>query len=125
MHRASIQGTHVHLIVEAQSRTALAKGMQGFGISAAKQLDRAVSGRRGGRRRGSVFTDRYHARTLKTPREVRNCLGITLSSWRPTHEPIEQKRCNVRAADGRCVHTRADGHPQHRGAKDAPVAARG
>ena len=79
---ASIQGTHVHLIVEAQNRTALAKGMQGFGISAAKQLNRVVSLRRSDRRRGSVFTDRYHARTLTTPREVRNCLAYVLNNWR-------------------------------------------
>ena len=53
---ASVQGTHVHLIIEAQHRMALAKGMQGFEISAAKHLNRAVP-----RRRGSVFSDRYHA----------------------------------------------------------------
>ena len=79
---ASIQGTHVHLLVEAQNRTALAKGMQGFQISAAKQLNRAVSERRGQRRRGSVFTDRYHARALSSPREVRNCIAYVLNNWR-------------------------------------------
>ena len=32
----SLQRTHVHMIVEADHETALAKGMQGFQISAAK-----------------------------------------------------------------------------------------
>ena len=73
----SIQGTHLHLIVEARTRTALAKGMQSFKISAAKQLNRALGGAR-----GSVFTDRYHARPLRTPREVRNCIAYVLNNWR-------------------------------------------
>jgi hypothetical protein len=51
-----------HLLVEAGSRTALARGMQGFEISAAKHLNAAVSKARGRRRRGAVFPDRYHAR---------------------------------------------------------------
>src|SRR5262249_56099963 len=71
----SIQGTHVHLIVEAESRIKLARGMQSFQISAAKHLNRAYSERTGTRRRGQVFVDRYHARILKTPREVRNCIA--------------------------------------------------
>jgi hypothetical protein len=41
------------------------------------------SARRGKRRRGTVFTDRYYARILKTPREVRNCLSC-VSSRRAT-----------------------------------------
>jgi hypothetical protein len=44
----------VHLLVEAKDKAALARGMQGFQISAAKQLNRAISKRRPGpRRRGS------------------------------------------------------------------------
>ncbi|HET9621575.1 MAG TPA: transposase, partial [Kofleriaceae bacterium] len=42
----SIQHNHVHLIVEAADKHALAKGMQAFQISAAKQLNRAISKRR-------------------------------------------------------------------------------
>ena len=38
----SVQRTHLHMIVEAQSRLALAKGMNAFGISAAKQINRAA-----------------------------------------------------------------------------------
>ena len=78
----SIQRTHLHLIVEAQNRTALAKGMQGFLIAAARYVNRAVLERTGVRRRGSVFGDRYHARTLATPRQVRNCIAYVLNNWR-------------------------------------------
>src|SRR5882672_1747694 len=62
----SIQRTHLHLIVEATDRLALARGMQGLQISAAKHINAAISGR-GVRRRGKVFTDRYHARILNSP----------------------------------------------------------
>src|SRR3954471_11999836 len=55
----SIQRTHLHLIVEARHKDALAAGMQGFQISAAKHLNAAISrGTPGPRRRGSVFPDR-------------------------------------------------------------------
>jgi hypothetical protein len=33
-------------------------------------------------RRGAVWGDRYHARTLATPREVRNALVYVLNNWR-------------------------------------------
>src|SRR5215475_8033457 len=52
----SIQRTHVHLLVEADDKAALAAGMQGFQISAAKHLNAAISkGGPGPRRRGAVF----------------------------------------------------------------------
>src|SRR5262245_30100716 len=54
----SIQGTHVHLLVEADDKLALARGMQGFQISAAKQLNAAME------RSGTVFPDRYHAEII-------------------------------------------------------------
>src|ERR1041384_6761142 len=39
----SVQRTHVHLLVEASDKAALARGMQGFQISAAKHLNAAIS----------------------------------------------------------------------------------
>src|SRR6188474_401100 len=38
----SVQRTHVHLLVEADDKAALASGMQGFQISAAKHLNAAI-----------------------------------------------------------------------------------
>jgi REP element-mobilizing transposase RayT len=77
---ASIQRTHVHLLVEAKDKAALARGMQGFQISAAKQLNRAISKRRPGpRRRGSVFPDRYHAEIITSPTQARHALRYVLN----------------------------------------------
>jgi len=80
----SIQGTHVHLLVEANDRKALARGMQGFQISAAKHLNAAISKRMGlaRRRRGTVFSDRYHAEIIRSPRQARHALAYVLNNWR-------------------------------------------
>ncbi|MEO8549667.1 MAG: transposase [Kofleriaceae bacterium] len=78
----SVQRTHVHLLVEAMGRQALAKGMQAFGISAAKHINALIRDEHGKRRRGSVFPDRYHVKILKSPRQVRNCLSYVLNNWR-------------------------------------------
>jgi putative transposase len=79
----SIQRTHVHLLVEAKSKAALAAGMQGFQISAAKHLNAAIShGRPGPRRRGTVFPDRYHAVVIDSPRQARHALAYVINNWR-------------------------------------------
>jgi REP element-mobilizing transposase RayT len=82
----SIQGTHIHLLIEANDERALARGMQAFQISAAKHLNAAMSVRTGKRRRGTVFTDRYHARSIRTPRQARNALAYVLNNWRKHRE---------------------------------------
>ncbi|MEJ7603917.1 MAG: transposase [Kofleriaceae bacterium] len=74
----SIQGTHIHLLVEAQHRQALTRGMQAFQISAAKHLNTAISVRRTERRRGTVFPDRYHAVVIRSPRQARSALAYVL-----------------------------------------------
>jgi REP-associated tyrosine transposase len=79
----SIQRTHVHLLVEAKTKAALASGMQGFQISAAKHLNAAISkGRPGPRRRGAVFPDRYHAVVIDSPRQARHALSYVINNWR-------------------------------------------
>jgi REP element-mobilizing transposase RayT len=78
----SIQKDHLHLIVEADSKLGLARGMQGFAISAAKQIHRVLRETVGARRGTPVFTDRYHPRALKTPTEVRHALAYVLNNWR-------------------------------------------
>jgi len=83
----SVQRTHVHLLVEAKSKAALASGMQGFQISAAKHLNAAISlGRPGPRRRGAVFPDRYHAVVIDSPRQARNALSYVINNWRKHRE---------------------------------------
>ncbi len=73
----SIQGNHVHLIVEAKDRENLARGMQGLLIRFARSVNRLWG------RKGTVFNDRYHDHILRTPREVRNALLYVLrNAWR-------------------------------------------
>jgi hypothetical protein len=57
------------LVVEADDKTALARGMQGFQIAAARHLNRATG------RRGTVFPDRYRACILTTRRAVRRAIA--------------------------------------------------
>ena len=82
----SIQRTHLHLIVEAEGKDALASGMQGFQISAAKHLNAAISRDRDKRRRGTVFPDRYHAEIIKTPTQARHTLSYVMNNWRKHEE---------------------------------------
>jgi hypothetical protein len=97
----SIEGTHIHLLVEAESRAALSVGMKAFEISAAKHLNAAFS-RSGGwwerkraarlgqavpkRRKGRVFSDRYHETFIKTPQQARHALAYVLNNWRRHRE---------------------------------------
>lgn len=72
----SVQRNHLHLLVEADNRPALSRGMAGLQIRLARGLNRHLS------RRGKVFMDRFHARILKTPTEVRNALAYVLNNAR-------------------------------------------
>jgi hypothetical protein len=72
----SIQPHHLHLMVEAASARALSRGVQGLAIRVAKGVNRALG------RKGSVFADRYFARILRSPREVRSALGYVLNNAR-------------------------------------------
>lgn len=78
----SIQDTHVHLLVEADHKKALSRGMQSFQISAAKHVNRAASVGRAARRRGSVFPDRFHQEIIESPRQARRALAYVLNHWR-------------------------------------------
>jgi putative transposase len=73
----AVMSNHVHLVVEAHDRRHLSRGMQGLKISIAKRLNRIW-----GRRRGSIFGERYHATELATPTQVRNTLLYVLGNAR-------------------------------------------
>ena len=72
----SVQSNHLHLLVEAQDRRHLARGMQSVLITVAKRLN-AWWGRG-----GQVVEHRYHGRVLRTPREVRHALTYVLCNGR-------------------------------------------
>ena len=70
------ESNHMHLVVEAAGRTALARGIQRFKSCLARALNRSLH------RCGAVFADRYHARVLRTPREVRHVLRYVINNAR-------------------------------------------
>jgi hypothetical protein len=72
----SIQKDHLHLLIEADGAVALPRGCQGLAIRIAKAVNRVLG------RHGAVWGDRYHARWLRTPREVRNALVYVLQNFR-------------------------------------------
>jgi len=72
----SVQTNHIHLVVEARSSDALARGMNALGARIAKRLNKRW------RRSGQVFPDRFHSRALKTPRECRVALIYVLQNAR-------------------------------------------
>ena len=96
----------LELVVEADDATALARGMQGLQVSAARSVNRAA------RRRGCVFVDRYRMRILTTRAAVRDTLGrlpvahaARTTAWPETYLlRIESARTPPR----RWIRTRAD-----------------
>jgi REP element-mobilizing transposase RayT len=76
----SIQHNHLHLLVEAEHTEALAKGMQAFGTSAAKAINKALA------RTGKVFAFRYHTSPITSPHQTRNALAYVLNNWRHHRE---------------------------------------
>ena len=70
----SAQSNHVHLVCEASGARALGRGIKGLCVRIARRLNRLWH------RRGRVFGDRYHARVLRTPSEVRNALAYVLGN---------------------------------------------
>jgi putative transposase len=73
----SVQTNHLHLFVEADDRDTLSRGVQGLAIRLARRINSALRAS-SGPRRGTVWKERYHARELKTPREVRSGLVYVL-----------------------------------------------
>jgi len=72
----SVQGNHLHLIVEVVDAASLSRGMQGLAIRMAKRLNQVMQ------RTGPVFRERYHAHVLRSPTEVARaplptCWGTT------------------------------------------------
>ena len=67
---------HLHLVVEAESATALGAGMNWFEARLARDLNDKL------RRSGPLFEGRYHVRALRTPTEVRNALRYVLLNAR-------------------------------------------
>jgi REP element-mobilizing transposase RayT len=80
----SVQGDHLHFLVEAQDEGALSSGVRGLCIRAARAINRTLG------RSGPVWGDRYHARALTTPRETRHAVVYVLMNFKK-HRPQDRR----------------------------------
>ena len=72
----SVQSNHLHLIVEADNREAMTRGMKGLLVRVAKALNKLWG------RRGKVTRERFHESILKSPTQVRNAIAYVLKNSR-------------------------------------------
>jgi len=70
----TVQGNHLHLVVEADSSEALSRGMQGLAIRLSKALNAMME------RSGEVFADHYHSHLLRTPTELCRAIAYVLGN---------------------------------------------
>src|SRR5882724_12315220 len=71
----SVQGNHMHYIVEAPDAVALGRAMKGLEVRMARALNKVMS------RQGPVFADRYHAHRLESPREAFHAIRYVVENW--------------------------------------------
>ena len=71
----SVQGNHIHCIVEAPDAQTLGRAMKGLEVRMARALNKVM------RRNGPVFADRYHAHLLSSPRQAANAIRYVLENW--------------------------------------------
>lgn len=79
----TVQGNHLHMIVEANEGLSLSRGMQRL-LSRLAMTINAIA-----RRRGKVWRDRYHRRDLRSPQQFRNVLVYVLFNMRK-HAPTDR-----------------------------------
>lgn len=72
----SVQGAHIHLLVEAESAAALRRGLRGLAIRIARRVNRLFG------EKGAFFDGRYHTVALTTARSVRNALVYVFANFR-------------------------------------------
>jgi len=70
----SVQGNHLHLVIEVDDSEALSRGMQGLCVRIAKALNRMME------RAGKVFADHYHSHLLRSPTELVNAIRYVLGN---------------------------------------------
>jgi putative transposase len=71
----SVQGNHMHFVVEAPDERALTRAMKGLEVRMARALNKVMD------RNGPVFSDRYHALLLSSPRQAAYAIRYVLDNW--------------------------------------------
>ena len=72
----TILNNHIHMIVEADDRKALPKGLQRLNGGMARIINKHHG------RRGTLWRDRYHEQVLSSPAQVRNAIAYVLNNAR-------------------------------------------
>ncbi|MBL8898114.1 MAG: transposase [Planctomycetes bacterium] len=70
----TVQSNHLHLLVEGDDRTCVARGMNALLSPLARALNKLWA------RRGKVFPERYHDEVISTPTQARNALRYVLQN---------------------------------------------
>jgi hypothetical protein len=73
------------MVCEATNNSALARGIQGWAVRAARGLNRFLG------RTGGIFDDRYHLEVLRNPTQTRNALCYVLQNARRHGERLLQR----------------------------------
>ncbi len=80
----TLEYNHVHLLVESVDNKILHSGMQAFGITIAKAINKIK------RVKGSVYKNRYHLRLINSARQLKNVLNYIFENG------IKHRRTNSR-----------------------------
>ena len=70
----SLEYDHVHLLVEAADNVELGKGMQSFGVTLSKAINRMR------KMKGTVYKHRYHFRQISSSRELKYVMKYIFSN---------------------------------------------
>jgi REP element-mobilizing transposase RayT len=87
----SIQGNHLHFILESDDPSMLSRAVQGLAIRLARALNRIAG------RGGKVFADRFHAHVMKTLREVVYAVRYVIENVRHPFGKMWRRKVRTRA----------------------------
>lgn len=70
----TLEFDHIHMLIEADNNHQLSRGMQSFGITFSKGINKLK------KLQGNVYKNRYHLRLIKTYKEIKNVMNYILSN---------------------------------------------
>ena len=92
----SVQHNHIHMLCEADDAESLARGLQGLAVRIARRANKVIG------RKGGFFRDRYWAKQMKSPTQVRWALMYVLNNARKHSETLTSRRYARRWIDAAC-----------------------
>ena len=88
----AVLGNHVHLLVEAPDYVSLARAMKGLAVRVGLHMNRMMKSH------GRVMSDRYDAKYLKTPTQIKNAIHYIRNNFRK-HEAQQGRVVSERYID--------------------------